>query len=110
MTNITTTNDPPPLCQHTKDLSSPPIILKTSEETREHMKVITTAFPNIRSKLRRARIKLYTNTSTDYHKLKFTRPAPISIPRHHTKKDERPIKVVTKDYPVTRILTTLSQT
>ncbi|GFU21122.1 nucleic-acid-binding protein from transposon X-element [Trichonephila clavipes] len=47
----TTPNDPPPTTNTPKIYLPPPIMLKTSEEareTREHMKVITTAFPNIR--------------------------------------------------------------
>ncbi|GFS73338.1 uncharacterized protein TNCV_4712151 [Trichonephila clavipes] len=74
-------------------------MLKASEKTREHMKVITTAFPNIRSKLSGELIKLYTNTSIDYHKLLNL------LDQHHfqyhviTPKDERPIKVVIKGLP-----------
>ncbi|GFX78941.1 nucleic-acid-binding protein from transposon X-element [Trichonephila clavipes] len=77
-------------------------MLKTSEETREtreHMKVITTAFPNIRSKLSGELIKLYTNTSIEYHKL-------LNLLDQHrfqyhviTPKDERPTKVVIKGLP-----------
>ncbi|GFV54382.1 probable RNA-directed DNA polymerase from transposon X-element [Trichonephila clavipes] len=77
-------------------------MLKTSDETREtreHMKVITTAFPNIRSKLSGELIKLYTNTSIEYHKL-------LNLLDQHryqyhviTPKDERPIKVVIKGLP-----------
>ncbi|GFT74014.1 hypothetical protein TNCV_1655711 [Trichonephila clavipes] len=58
----TTTNDPPPSANTPRTYLPPPIMLKTSAETREHMKVITTAFPNIRSKLSGELIKLYTNT------------------------------------------------
>ncbi|GFU47144.1 nucleic-acid-binding protein from transposon X-element [Trichonephila clavipes] len=98
----TTTNDPPPSTNTPKTYLPPPIMLKTSEETREtreHMKIITTDFPNIRSKLSGELIKLYTNTSIDYHKL-------INLLNQHrfqyhviTPKDERPIKVVIKGLP-----------
>ncbi|GFV45012.1 nucleic-acid-binding protein from transposon X-element [Trichonephila clavipes] len=95
----TTTNDPPPAANTPKTYLPPPIMLKTSEETREHMKVITTAFPNIRSKLSGELIKLYTNTSIDYHKL-------LNLLDQHqfqyhviTPKDEWPIKVVIKGLP-----------
>ncbi|GFT56143.1 hypothetical protein TNCV_5011551 [Trichonephila clavipes] len=94
-----TTNDPPPSTNTPKTYSPPPIMLKASEKTREHMKVITTAFPNIRSKLSGELIKLYTNTSIDYHKLLNL------LDQHHfqyqviTPKDERPIKVVIKGLP-----------
>ncbi|GFU91152.1 nucleic-acid-binding protein from transposon X-element [Trichonephila clavipes] len=95
----TTTNDPPPPTNTPKTYLPPPIMLKTSEKTREHMKVITTAFPNIRSKLSGELIKLYTNTSIDYHKL-------LNLLDQHqfqyhviTPKDERPIKVVIKGLP-----------
>ncbi|GFT87319.1 uncharacterized protein TNCV_1447671 [Trichonephila clavipes] len=98
----TTPNDPPPTTNTPKTYLPPPIMLKTSEEareTREHMKVITTAFPNIRSKLSGELIKLYTNTSIEYHKL-------LNLLDQHryqyhviTPKDERPIKVVIKGLP-----------
>ncbi|GFV84944.1 nucleic-acid-binding protein from transposon X-element [Trichonephila clavipes] len=95
----TTTNDPPPSANTPRTYLPPPIMLKTSAETREHMKVITTAFPNIRSKLFGELIKLYTNTSIDYHKL-------LNLLDQHqfqyhviTPKDERPIKVVIKGLP-----------
>ncbi|GFU83023.1 nucleic-acid-binding protein from transposon X-element [Trichonephila clavipes] len=95
----TTSNDPPPTTNTPKTYLPPPIMLKTSDETREHMKVITTAFPNIRSKLSGELIKLYTNTSIEYHKL-------LNLLDQHryqyhviTPKDERPIKVVIKGLP-----------
>ncbi|GFT26329.1 putative RNA-directed DNA polymerase from transposon X-element [Trichonephila clavipes] len=95
----TTTNDPPPSTNTPKTYLPPPIMLKTSDETREHMKVITTTFPNIRSKLSGELIKLYTNTSIEYHKL-------LNLLDQHrfqyhviTPKDERPIKVVIKGLP-----------
>ncbi|GFY16056.1 uncharacterized protein TNCV_341051 [Trichonephila clavipes] len=93
----TTTNDPS--TNTPKTYLPPPIMLKASEKTREYMKVITTAFPNIRSKLSGELIKLYTNTSIDYHKLLNL------LDQHHfqyhviTPKDERPIKVVIKGLP-----------
>ncbi|GFX21639.1 nucleic-acid-binding protein from transposon X-element [Trichonephila clavipes] len=98
----TTSNDTPPTTNTPKTYLPPPIMLKTSDETREtreHIKVITTAFPNIRSKLSGELIKLYTNTSIEYHKL-------LNLLDQHryqyhviTPKDERPIKVVIKGLP-----------
>ncbi|GFT24773.1 hypothetical protein TNCV_4805781 [Trichonephila clavipes] len=98
----TTTNDPLPLPTHLKLIFPPPIILKASEKTREHMKVITTAFPNIRSSKLSGESSLTTtnhNTSIDYHKLLNL------LDQHHFQyhviapKDERPIKVVIKGLP-----------
>ncbi|GFT20255.1 nucleic-acid-binding protein from transposon X-element [Trichonephila clavipes] len=95
----TTIIDTPPSTNTTKTYLPPPIMLKTTEETREHMKIITTAFLNIRNKLSGELIKLYTNNSIDYHKL-------LNLLDQHkfqyhviTPKDERSIKVVIKGLP-----------
>ncbi|GFT59599.1 nucleic-acid-binding protein from transposon X-element [Trichonephila clavipes] len=92
-------DDSPPDTTANKNYLPPPIMLKTSQEIREHMRVITKAFPKIRSKLSGELIKLYTDNSIDYYKL--LKLLDQEKYQYHviTPKAERPIKVVVKGLP-----------
>ncbi|GFT88079.1 hypothetical protein TNCV_3718631 [Trichonephila clavipes] len=97
--DITVNDDSPPTTNANKTYLPPPVMLKSSKHIRDHMKVITKAFPKIRSKLSGELIKLYTDNSIVYHKL-------LQLLDHEkyqyhviTPKAERPIKVVVKGLP-----------
>ncbi|GFV12075.1 hypothetical protein TNCV_670061 [Trichonephila clavipes] len=74
-------------------------MLKSSKHIRDHMKVITKAFPKICSKLSGELIKLYTDNSIDYHKLLQLLDQEKYQYHAITPKAERPIKVIVKGLP-----------
>ncbi|GFV60743.1 hypothetical protein TNCV_4092661 [Trichonephila clavipes] len=97
--DINVNDDAPPATNENKTYLPPPIMLKISKEIREHMKVITKAFPKIRSKLSGELIKFYTDNSIDYHKLLQLLDQEKYQYHVITPKAERPIKVVVKGLP-----------